>query len=78
MPLSWSATGFRRSKLPAAPLAGGSATPWAVIWGVAKCMGGGKRTRERALPKLFGTPPKELLVGSVVDFCTEEKQSTDT
>ena len=27
---------------------------WAVIWGDAKRMGGGKRTRERALPKIFG------------------------
>ena len=33
-------------------------------------MGGGKRTRERALPKIVWTPPKELLVCSVVDFCT--------
>ena len=29
-----------------------------------------KRTRERALPKIFWTPPKEFLVCSVVDICT--------
>ena len=29
-------------------------TIWAVIWGGAKRMGGGKRTRERALPKNIG------------------------
>ena len=39
---------------------------WAVIWGGAKRMGGVKRTRERA----FWTPPKDLLVCLVVDFCT--------
>ena len=30
---------------------------WAVTWGGAKRMGGGKRMRERTLPKVFG-PPK--------------------
>ena len=49
---------------------------WAVIWGGAKRMGGGKRTRERSLPKIW-TPPKELLVCPVVDF-VQEKQSTNT
>ena len=47
----------------------------------AKRMGGGKRSRERALPKNFWTPAlkllKELLVCSVV-FFVQEKQSNDT
>ena len=55
-----------------------AALTWAVIWGGAKRMGGGKPTRERALPEKFWTPPKKLLVCSVVDFCTGKKQSTDT
>ena len=38
--------------------------------GVAKRMGGGKSTRERDLPKMFWTPPNELLVCSVVRKCT--------
>ena len=48
-----------------------SATLWAVTWGGAKRMGGGgKRTRERTLPKIFGPLQKELLVCSVVAFRT--------
>ena len=35
-------------------------TTWAVIWGGAKRMGGGKRTRERALPKIFGPLQKSF------------------
>ena len=44
--------------------------------GGAKRMGGGKRTRERALPKIFGPLQKSLLllVCSVVDFCTEKRR----
>ena len=50
-------------------------TNWAVIWGVQNVWGGGgKRARERALPKLFWTPPKELLVCSVVAFCTRKTE----
>ena len=37
-------------------------------------MGGGERTRERALPKIFGPLQKS----SVVDSRTGIKQSTDT
>ena len=52
-----------------------AANYWAVIWGGAKLMGIGKRTRERALPKTFGPPPKQLLVCSVVDFCTGKNRA---
>ena len=50
-------------------------TNFKVVWGNdmgggAKRMGGGKRTRERTLPKISWTHPKGLLVCSVVDFCT--------
>ena len=38
-------------------------------WG----MGGGKRTRERTLPKNVWTPLEELLVRSIFGFCTETK-----
>ena len=43
------------------------ANTWAVIWGGAKRMG-----EEENVPENdnFWTPPKELLVCSVVDFCT--------
>ena len=43
---------------------------WAMIWRGAKRMRVGKRTREHSLPKNFGSPPKELLACSNVDFCT--------
>ena len=33
---------------------------WAVIWGGAKRIGGGKRTRECALPKIFGALQKSF------------------
>ena len=33
---------------------------WAVIWGGAKRMGGGKRTRECGLPKIFGPVQKSF------------------
>ena len=46
-----------------------------MIWGGAKRMGGGKRTRQSALPKIFGPLPKELLVRSVVDFCTGKNRA---
>ena len=41
--------------------------------GGAKRMGGGNRTRTRS-PENVWTPPKELLVCSVVDFCTGKTQ----
>ena len=48
---------------------------WAVIWGgVQNVWGGGKRTRERALPENVWTPPKKLLVCSVVDFLYRKKK----
>ena len=47
---------------------------WAVILGGAKRMGGGKRTREYALPKIFWTPSKELLVCSVMVFCYKKTE----
>ena len=50
---------------------------WAMIWGGAKRMGGGKRTRQRPPPENFWTPPKELLERWVLEFCTR-KQSNDT
>ena len=43
---------------------------WAVIWGGAKRMGGGKTYQRTRSPENFWAPPKELLVRSVVDFCT--------
>ena len=33
-------------------------TSWAMIWGGARRMGGGKRTRERLLQKMFRTPKR--------------------
>ena len=51
---------------------------WAVIWGGgAKRMGGGKRTRERALPKIFG-PLQESFWSTLSWIFVQEKQSTDT
>ena len=37
--------------------------------GLGHDMGVGKRTREHTVPKNFGSPPKELLACSNVDFC---------
>ena len=42
---------------------------WAVIWGGAKRMGE-ETHRTTHPPEKFRTPPKELLVCSVIDFCT--------
>ena len=40
---------------------------------------GGRKTYQRTRPpEKFGTPPKELVVCSVVDFCTGTKKSNDT
>ena len=50
---------------------------WAVIWGGAKRMGGGKRTRERALPKIFGLLQKSFWSALSWIF-VQAKQSTDT
>ena len=50
---------------------------WAVIWGGAKRMGGGKRTRERALPKIFG-PLQKSFWSALSWIFVQEKQSTDT
>ena len=50
---------------------------WAVIWGGAKRMGGGKRTRERALPKNFG-PLHKSFWSALSWIFVQEKQSTDT
>ena len=50
---------------------------WAVIWGGAKRMGGGKRTRERALPKMFG-PLQKSFCSALLWIFVQEKQSTDT
>ena len=53
-------------------------TCWAMIWGACKTyMGGGKRTRERALPKKCWTPPKELLLSAHSCIFVQEKQSND-
>ena len=50
---------------------------WAVIWGGAKRTGGGKRTRECALPKIFGALQKSFW--SVLSWSfVQEKQITDT
>ena len=50
---------------------------WAVIWGGAKRMGGGKRTRECALPKIFG--PLQTSFWSALSWIfVQEKQSGDT
>ena len=49
---------------------------WAVIWGGAKRMGGGKRTRERALPKIFGPLQKSCWSALSWTF-VQEKQSTE-
>ena len=50
---------------------------WAVIWGGAKRMGGGKRTRERALPKIFG-PLQKSFWSALSWIFIQEKQSNDT
>ena len=50
---------------------------WAVIWGGAKRMGGGKRTRERALPKIFGSLEKSFW-SALSWISVQEKQSADT
>ena len=52
---------------------------WAVIWGGAKrnAMGGGKRTRERALPKIF-EPLQKSFWSALSWVFVQEKQSTDT
>ena len=42
---------------------------WAVIWG-----GGEENVPENALSRKFWTPPKELLVSSVVDFVQEKTE----
>ena len=47
--------------------------PW--YGGGAKRMGGGKCTRQCALPNIFGPLQKELLVCSVVDSCTEKNRA---
>ena len=54
-----------------------SSTTWAVIWGGAKRMGGGKRTRERALPKIFG-PLQKSFWSALSWISVQEKLSTDT
>ena len=53
------------------------ATGWALIWGGAKRMGGGKRTRERAPPKIFG-PLQKSFWSALSWISVQEKQSTDT
>ena len=50
---------------------------WAVIWGGAKRMGGGKRSREHALPKIFG-PLQKSFRSALSWIFIQEKQSTDT
>ena len=45
--------------------------------GGAKRMGGGKRTRERALPKIFG-PLQKSFWAALSWIFVQEKQSTDT
>ena len=50
---------------------------WAVNWRGAKRMGGGKRTRERALPKIFG-PLQKSFWSALSWIFVQEKQSTDT
>ena len=50
---------------------------WAVIWGGAKRMGGGRRTRERALPKIFG-PLQKSFWSALSWIFAQAKQSTDT
>ena len=50
---------------------------WAVIWGGAKRMGGGKRTRERTLPEFFG-PLQKWFWSALSWIFIQEKQSTDT
>ena len=50
---------------------------WAVTWGGAKRMGGGKRTRERTLPKIFG-PLQKSFWSALSWLFVQEKQSTDT
>ena len=49
---------------------------WAVIWGGATRMGGGKRTRERALPKIFG-PLQKSFWSALSWIFVQEKQSAD-
>ena len=49
--------------------------PW--YGGGAKRMGGGKRTRERALPKIFG-PLQKSFCSALPWIFVQEKQSTDT
>ena len=46
---------------------------WAVIWGGAKRMGGGKRTRERALRKIFG-PLQKSFWSALSWIFVQEKQ----
>ena len=53
-----------------------TANKWAVIWGGAKRMGGGKRTRERALPKIVG-PLQKSFWSALSWISVQEKQSTD-
>ena len=43
---------------------------WAVIWGGCKTYGGRKTYQRTHSPGMFWTPPKVVLVCSVVDFCT--------
>ena len=50
---------------------------WAVIWGGAKHMGGGKRTRERALPEIFG-PFQKSFWSALSWISVQEKQIADT
>ena len=50
---------------------------WTVIWAGAKRMGGGKRTRERALPNIFG-PLQKSFSSALSWIFVQEKQSTDT
>ena len=45
--------------------------------GGANRMGGGKRTRERALPKMFG-PLQKSFWSAQLEIFVQEKQSTDT
>ena len=50
---------------------------WAVTWGGAKRMGGGKRTRKSALPKIFG-PLQKSFWSTLSCIFVQAKQSTDT
>ena len=55
---------------------GGGGDGWAMIWGGAKRMGGGKRTRERALPKISG-PLQKSFWSAQSWILYRKKQSND-